>query len=237
MKLCLWSPEFFWTIIVSICFHWLSMIPLFTESHKKTCWWKTTIWSPIDVWCYFTGWFRPIFDIPIPPLYQPSTIETVARDRSPRHSAEKWKFWVWKPSKKLVKPFPTLWKYRYICISLSKLEVTLFLEPPNSRKQNIWTKCFLRKIHWILKDCLYASPFGKSFHLMQETKDRSPVKIGIAAGGCFFLWCHAINFHSPALKSQALWYWKGSKALWSVGAHRLGSIILYGKQFTKICFS
>lgn len=114
MKLCLWSPEFFWTIIVSICFHWLSMIPLFTESHKKTCWWKTTIWSPLDVWCYFTGWFRPIFDLPIPPLYQPSTIETVARDRSPRHSAEKWKFWVWKPSKKLVKPFPTLWKYIYI---------------------------------------------------------------------------------------------------------------------------
>lgn len=67
--------------------------------------------------------FRPTFDLPIPPIYQPSTIETVARDRSPRHSGEKWKFWPWKPPKKWWNHFQLCWNiYIYIYQSLSTLE-------------------------------------------------------------------------------------------------------------------
>ena len=152
--------------------------------------------------------FRPTFDLPIPPIYQPSTIETVARDRSPRHSGEKWKFWLWKPPKKWWNHFQLCWNiYISIVKYIGGVHWRFFknLQIPEN-------KIFGRSVFWgedslNLKKLSICNTFWQEFHLMQKNKiDRSPVKIGIAGGGRFFhffLWCHAINFHSPAFCSHS----------------------------------
>ena len=147
-----------------------------------------------------TCWFRPTFDLPIPPIYQPSTIETVARDRSPRLG--KTGNSDFGNPKKMGETMSNSAEI-YIYQSLSKLEVTLFLR----------TSKFLKTKY--LDEVSFWGRFTESWktvymqHLLarvsSHAKNRRPIACQnwhCCRGGCFFLWCHAINFHSTAFFSH-----------------------------------
>ena len=186
-----------------------------------------------------TCWFRPTFDLPIPPIYQPSTIETVARDRSPRLG--KTGNSDFGNPKKMGETMSNSAEI-YIYQSLSKLEVTLFLR----------TSKFLKTKY--LDEVSFWGRFTESWktvymqHLLARVSSHAKNRRPIACqnwhcwqGGVFLSMMSRdqFPFHS-VFQSQALWYWKGSfKALWteppwSVGGTSSWVFILYGKQSRKM---